>query len=86
MKLYSKLEHPNIMKYILHFIDDMGAIVTVAEYKEAITLEEFVENYQQNNQNKLIPPEDVLKIFGRIIGSLNALYETFKVCHRDLKP
>jgi hypothetical protein len=38
------------MKYILHFIDDMGSILTVAEYKQAKKLENFVEDYQQNNQ------------------------------------
>ena len=64
----------------------MGAIVTVAEYKEAKTLEEFVEDYRQNKKNNLIPAKNVLKIFGRMIGSLKTLYDNFKVCHRDLKP
>ena len=51
MKFVAKIEHVNIMKYILWFKDDMGAIITISEYKEGKNLQEFVEDYYKENLN-----------------------------------
>ena len=35
------------MKYILLFKDDMEAIITESEFKEGLTLENFVKRYKK---------------------------------------
>jgi len=65
------------MKYILYFVDSMGSIISVSQYKEGKTLDKFVDDFRKNNSDQLLPPEDVFKIFGKIVGALKALYDTF---------
>ena len=63
----------------------MWATITISEFKDGKNLEEFVKDFYKKNLNGQIYEEKVFIIFGRIIGSFKALYESFKVCHRDLK-
>ena len=51
LKEYSRIQHPNIMKYITWFKGDTGTIVTVAEYKEGKNLEDFVKDFYKENPN-----------------------------------
>jgi len=73
------------MKLITWFTDPFGAIIIVAEYKPGKILEDFVRDYKRKN-NKNLPQAVVYAIFGQLIGSLKALFETFRMSHRDLKP
>ena len=71
---------------ITWFKDPYENIIIVLEHVQGKTLSQFVQDFYKNKSNKLFPVEKAYKIFGRIVGTLIALYDNFNLCHRDLKP
>ena len=72
------------MKMNLWFKDLFESIIIVSPYYEGATLDKFVDEYWKNNGE--LDDELIYKILGQIIGGLQALFDSFKISHRDLKP
>ena len=69
------------MKMHYWFTNACGSIIIVSPYYEGQTLLNFIKNYEK-------PLEDfkIYLIFGQLVGTLKALFDNFKISHRDLKP
>ena len=63
------------------FKNECGSIIIVSPYYEGATLFNFVKNY-----GKSLESPTVYQIFGELVGTLQALFDSFKISHRDLKP
>jgi tRNA A-37 threonylcarbamoyl transferase component Bud32 len=93
--IYSILEKdPDYKKYIssllyadvplaLHHTPDYNYAYFIFEYRDGMTLDEFIDTLLKNNQ--LVSFEDVMMLVGKINDALNFIHRN-GVIHRDLKP
>jgi serine/threonine protein kinase len=72
------------MELIVWYRGPMGTIESVCEYIEGVPLSIFVK--ENLKDDKKLEISKVYKILGQIIGPLKALFDNFKVSHRDIKP
>ena len=63
------------------FKNPSGSIIIVSPYYEGETLFSFIKNF-----GKPLDDDTIYKIFGQLVGTLQALFKSFKISHRDLKP
>lgn len=68
---------------ILHHTPEYNYSYFIFEYKEGVSLAEFVDTLVQNNQK--ISYEDVTTLVGKINNALNFIHRN-GIIHRDLKP
>lgn len=79
--LLSKLNHPNIVKFIESFTNS-NCLFIVMEYADNGDLNKFIQNWKV--LNKLIPEVQILNIFVQITLALKHIHDR-KILHRDLK-
>ena len=56
----------------------------VMPYYEGLSLNKFVEKYLKNNEK--LENKKIYQILGNLVGTLQALSDSFNVSHKDLNP
>jgi NIMA (never in mitosis gene a)-related kinase len=77
--LLSRLNHPNIVKFIESFREGKSLMICM-EYADGGDL----ENFLKNRRGKLIPENEVLHIFVQLVLAMKHVHDR-KILHRDLK-
>ena len=78
IEILAKLEHPNIIKIIEYFTDDINYYV-ITEFVSGGELYETITKFRQFNESK------AAYIMKQILCALNYLH-SFGIVHRDIKP
>ena len=78
------LNHPKIVKY-LGYIEEGMSIYIIMEFLSGGTLKQFIENNNNNTNNKLNENKTRI-IIKQILSALSYLHYTCDICHRDIKP
>ena len=78
------LNHPNIVRYLNYIEEDMS-IYIIMEFLSGGTLKQFIENNNNNINNKLNENKTRI-IIKQILSALSYLHYTCDICHRDIKP
>ena len=74
------LQHPNIVRYVAHFVDTDSAINLVTEYCDAGDLQQFIDS-----QTTPTPLPEALSITFQLLVGVRYMHLS-QVMHRDLKP
>ncbi|CAF0865319.1 unnamed protein product [Adineta steineri] len=80
--LLQQLDHPNIIKYISHFIDNNDLYI-VLELASAGDLSQMFESLHQ--KKKLLNEKTIWKFFCQITCGLEYMHSK-RIMHRDIKP
>ena len=78
IEILSKLEHPNIIKIIEYFVDDINYYV-IMEYLNGGELYEAIIKLKHFNENK------AANVMKQVLHALNYLH-SYGIIHRDIKP
>ncbi|CAF1010274.1 unnamed protein product [Adineta ricciae] len=80
--LLQQLNHPNVIKYISHFVDENDLYI-VLELASAGDLAKMIKHF--NRTNKLMPEKTIWKFFSQICSGLEHMHSK-RIMHRDIKP
>ncbi|CAF0942537.1 unnamed protein product [Rotaria sordida] len=81
--LLQKLDHPNVIKYISHFISTNSDLYIILELASAGDLAKMIEYFVQ--KQKLLPEKTIWKYFSQICLGLEHMHSK-RIMHRDIKP
>ncbi|KAJ9470926.1 Serine/threonine-protein kinase nekl-2 [Diplonema papillatum] len=77
------LSHPNVIRYIDHFVDDESYLNLVTEYCSGGDLQQLIEK-RRGEVSRFTEPETAYILFQLLLG-VQYLHSS-QVMHRDLKP
>ncbi|CAF4936669.1 unnamed protein product [Rotaria sp. Silwood1] len=80
--LLQQLNHPNIIKYISHFVEENDLYI-VLELASAGDLAKMIKHFLRSN--KLMPEKTIWKFFSQICSGLEHMHSK-RIMHRDIKP
>ncbi|CAF4326212.1 unnamed protein product, partial [Adineta steineri] len=82
ISLLQQLDHPNVIKYISHFVDENDLYI-VLELASAGDLAKMIKHFTRTN--KLMPEKTIWKFFSQICSGLEHMHSK-RIMHRDIKP
>lgn len=82
INLLQQLDHPNIIKYISHFVEENDLFI-VLELAGAGDLAKMINHF--NRSNKLMPEKSIWNFFSQICRGLEHMHSK-RIMHRDIKP
>ncbi|UJR24901.1 hypothetical protein I4U23_006267 [Adineta vaga] len=82
ISLLQQLNHPNVIKYISHFVDENDLYI-VLELASAGDLAKMIKHFTRTN--KLMPEKTIWRFFSQICSGLEHMHSK-RIMHRDIKP
>jgi serine/threonine-protein kinase len=76
----SKLNHPNIVKWLDYGETDGKYYIITAYFDRAMTLRDYLAEEGE------IPEEKTIEIIMKVVGALRYAWENFSLIHRNIKP
>ncbi|CAF1111210.1 unnamed protein product [Adineta ricciae] len=82
ISLLQQLNHPNVIKYISHFVEDNDLYI-VLELASAGDLAQMIKHFTKSN--KRLTEKTIWKFFSQICSGLEHMHSK-RIMHRDIKP